>query len=88
MIKCNNARKIFRQVTCSTHHSCSFVVLCVLPGEMGMLLGDSAYPLKHFLLVLIKGPVEGYTDAQLRYNQAHRKQRVVIEQSFGLWKAR
>ncbi len=65
-------------------------ILCVcvcLAGSRGAILRDSAYPQRHYLMVPFKANKER-TEPQRHYNVAHRKQRVVIEQTFGLLKAR
>lgn len=49
------------------------------------LLGDSGYPLEHFLLTPILSPL---TREECRYNDNHRKTRKVIEMSFGILKSR
>jgi len=63
-----------------------------LESEQGMvgkfhLLGDSAYPLKHYLLVPYKD--NGHLNAdQIRYNICHFSSRVVIERAFARLKGK
>ena len=56
-----------------------------LPFPGAVLLGDSAYALRPWLLTPFAGEPEG---AKLRYNMAHIKTRNVIERAFGVLKAR
>jgi hypothetical protein len=56
-------------------------------GDFGnsWILGDSGFALSRFLLTPILNPT---TDAEERYNTAHKRTRQIIERSFGLSKQR
>lgn len=49
------------------------------------LLGDSAYPLRPWLLTPLPEP---RNVAERRYNTAHKRTRSVIERTYGIWKMR
>ncbi|XP_066587862.1 putative nuclease HARBI1 [Prorops nasuta] len=49
----------------------------------GLLLGDSAYPAKKYLLTPVLNPT---SDSEIKYNQAHIKTRNVVERLFGVMK--
>ncbi|XP_067204480.1 putative nuclease HARBI1 [Linepithema humile] len=51
----------------------------------GMLVGDAGYPALPFLLTPISNPT---TDEQERYNIIHRRTRIIVERTFGMWKRR
>lgn len=53
------------------------------PGSV--ILGDSAYPCKDWLIPPFRGDVEG---ARLRFNEAHKQTRCTIERAFGVIKQR
>ena len=55
------------------------------PFPSAIILGDSAYPCKDWLIPPIRVP---RTEAENRFNAAHKSTRSVIERSFGLLKNR
>ncbi|WAR22583.1 HARB1-like protein, partial [Mya arenaria] len=54
-------------------------------NNVGMLLGDSGYPLRHYLMTPV---LQLQGRQQTAYNVAHARGRVVVEQAFGLLKSR
>ena len=58
-------------------------------GEYGpyMILGDSGYPLKNWLMTPFNDrlPLNAH---QLAFNASHKKERCLIERTIGVWKAR
>lgn len=51
----------------------------------GVLLGDSAYPLREYLLTPIAHPHDNIEDL---FNEAQIRTRNVVERTFGIWKRR
>ena len=49
------------------------------------MLGDSAYPLKPWLLTPLQQPTDR---SERAYNTSHKRTRCVIERTFGIWKSR
>ena len=55
-------------------------------GELnGLLLGDSAYPCREYILTPLGNPTN---DSQERYNASHIRTRNTVERAFGIWKAK
>lgn len=55
------------------------------PFPGAVILGDSAYPLRQWLMTPLPNPDDAN---QRKYNDAHAKTRRIIEQVFGIMKAR
>ena len=60
-------------------------ILISFVGDYGVLLGDSAYGLRRYLLTPFTAPEN---DAEQRYNDAHTCTRTRIEHTFGITKNR
>lgn len=52
---------------------------------IGLLLGDSAYACRFYLLTPVLNPAN---DQERRYNGSHRRTRNIVERLFGTWKRR
>ncbi|CAG0898860.1 unnamed protein product [Darwinula stevensoni] len=53
--------------------------------NMGIILGDSAYPARPYLMTPLSNP---QTQQEFHCNSAHSSTRIVIERAFGQWKRR
>ena len=53
--------------------------------QQGVLLGDSGYPCRPFLLTPYRQPEDR---KELRFNRSHISTRSTIERTFGIWKKR
>lgn len=51
----------------------------------GVMLGDSGYPCETYLLTPVLTP---RTDGEIRYNNAHKTTRNLVERTIGVWKQR
>jgi len=64
----------------------SRIYMCYTRRELtGILGGDNGYPCLPFLLTLILNPE---MDEEIAYNNIHRRIRLIVERTFGIWKRR
>lgn len=89
-----NSSLIFTDITARWHGSAhdsrvfdsSIIRDRMESGELdGYLIGDSGYPGRSYLLTPVINTV---TESERRYNIAHKRTRVKIECTFGVWKRR
>jgi hypothetical protein len=65
---------------------CNYTIHLHVSGEyQGLLLGDSGYALKPYLITPLLNPANPQEE---RFNRAQMRSRVVIEQTFGILKRR
>jgi hypothetical protein len=62
-----------------------FITFLFLGQYNGLLLGDSGYPCKQYLMTPFSYPS---TPSEEKFNKCHAKTRVLIEQTFGILKKR
>jgi hypothetical protein len=53
--------------------------------NLGLVLGDSGYMLKPWLMTPFRVPKN---EQEVRFNASHKKTRVIVEMTFGMWKRR
>lgn len=75
----NDARVLRRSTLCSAFDN------GYRPFPESVILGDSIYPVKRWLIPPLQATS---TDAEASFNVAHKRTRAVVERAFGLWKNR